>query len=295
MPVLYSDVTARADVRHDVAGTSVVSPLMDSIRPLRPLSGTEPLDLGLTMFRVLAKMLVPLTILFHLPIEAVDLWWRIRTGNTDPISVAGMPLAMTAATNLHGILVPLAHSIALSMLGLATGMLLRAGFENEPVRVRELIVRVLKRSPTALVITVVSLVGQIVVSCVPVVGFVIMGTVTSTTSVVAGAERIGPLRSLRRSFDLARANARFAGGTFLGGLLIVWIVRGILSLGPLGLVFVLGLPEVAFSIVGNLSAVTLLVLQPLTATMATAAYLALRIRSEGLDLTSRISGVGGAG
>ena len=48
------------------------------------------------------------------------------------------------------------------------------------------------------------------------------------------------------------------------------------------------------SILSNLVGITLVILQPLTATMAAAAYLALRIRSEGLDLWYRISEVGQA-
>lgn len=294
MPVLYSEVTARADVRREAADGAVVPPLTVAIRPLRPLVGSEPLDLGITMFRALARTLVPVAVLLYLPIEAVDLWWRLRSGNAQPIALAGMPMIRSQVPGAHGILVAFAHAVALSMLGLMTGMLLGAALEHRPVRISGLLAGVIKRIPVAVVITLIAVVAQIVMACVPLIGFVVAGTVTSTASIAAGAERLGPFGAVRRSSELARASARFAGGLFIGGLVVVWIVRIILFVGPLGLVAVMGLPEAALSIVANLSAVAMIVLQPLTAAMAAAAYLALRIRSEGLDLVERIATVGEA-
>lgn len=293
MPVLYTEVTARADADPVEADENVPPVWTAQILPLGRLSGSQSLDLGMTMFRGLARTLVPVTIAVHLPIEAVDLWLRLRSGETAPVPLAGVPIGASDMGPLQGVLMLVAHCVALSLLGIATGILISEGLAHRRVRPRDLARRMIRGIPTALGITLISLSLQIVMACVPVIGAIAVGTATSTTSIVAGAEGTGPWRAIRRSFRLAAASTGLAAGLYLGGLLVVWIVRFVLFVGPLALVAVLGLPDAAFSWVVDLGPLTLLVLQPLTATMAGAAYLALRTRSEGLDLMARIAAVGG--
>lgn len=300
--MLEIESTSRADARMDGAVTVGAvprssAPLFEVIHPLRPLHGTEPLDLGLAVFRGAAERLIPLTVLVHLPILAVDLWLRLRWGGgseATTLAMSGIPIALLWGDNPYGPLVVLVQSVALSMVGIAAGMLVGATLEGNVVGSRTVIVSVLRRAGTAFAITVLGLLVHLVTSCVPVVGLLAAGTATFTASVVAGAEGVGPWRALRRSLELAGANPVFAGGLFIGGLSILTLVRIILMLGPLALVAMMGLPDPVVSALMNLTGTALVVLQPLTAAMAAAAYLALRVRAEGLDLWERTVSIGGA-
>lgn len=293
--MLRTETTARADARIHASTEDVPSSLSQIIHPLRPMRGPEPLDLGLVIFRGLARKLVPLAIALLLPIQSVDLFLRLRSDrSTGPSSIAtsGFPVALLGSGLPHEPFVVMAQSVALSALGIATGMILRGLLEGHVIATRRLLGATVRRIWVALVIGVLTLVVYVITSCMPVIGIVAAGSLTFTASIVAGSEDVGPWRAMRRSWALATASLGFAMGLFIGGVVIQWIVRITLLLGPLLLAAMLSLPDGAWSLLFSLVGVTSMVLQPLTATMAAAAYLALRIRSEGLDLRERIDTVG---
>lgn len=300
--MLQTESTSRADARMDEAVvdgslSSVAPPLSDVVLPLRPLRGSEPLDLGLVIFRHAARTLVPLTVLLHVPILTVDLLLRLRWGGGSEgaaLAMQGIPVVLLGGDTPYGPFVLVAQSVALSIVGLATGIVLRAALERRSVTTRTVISSSFRRTWTALAITTLSAVLYLLTSCVPFIGLVVAGAATFTASIVAGVEGVGPVRALRRSANLAGSSGMFAAGLFIGGMFVLLLVRFILSLGPFALVAMMGLPDAVSSILLTATGVTLVILQPLTATMAAAAYLALRVRAEGIDLWDRIATIGGS-
>ena len=131
-------------------------------------------------------------------------------------------------------------------------------------------------------------------------GVLVVGPILIVTAPIMGAERVGPLRALRRSTTLAAPKFVYClfvfGVTGLGALLMRLMIEFVPSFLGLEL---LGLPLWAVS--GVADVVASVVQIAFVAAAANVLYLDLRVRREGIDLylaTQRVfggerSGVGG--
>ncbi|MCB1255718.1 MAG: hypothetical protein KDB26_01340 [Microthrixaceae bacterium] len=286
-----SEATLRADTKLAAGALGAGTTANEVLHPLRPMRVTEALDLGFTLFKVQARILIPIATVLYLPIQVVNLLLRLANSGhagATVLTTSGVAIAGIADVATYEPFILLAQSLALSILGLCSGHMTAALIERRASQFGETIRFGLSRIWVAAGIVVLSAGVYLVLSIVPVVGWLIAGSFTFIASVIAGAERLGPWMAIRRNIAFGRSRNSPAINLYLGGLVLLALTRAVLLAGPVALVFVLGGPESLIEALASASAILLVIVQPLTATFASSAYVMLRIRSEGMDLEQRI-------
>jgi hypothetical protein len=260
--------------------------------PLRRLGVGAALDLGFELLRFRFGRLVALAACLFLPVQLVDLALRVwaTTPATGEEAVSTGPALLFVGGSSDWVIVTLTlQALALSVLGLCVGRLVAGLLRGEDPDFRTLAAYGARRSWVALVIVPLAALTRVVLSCIPVVGFVAGDALVFVASIAAGVERLGPIAALGRNFRLTRAQFGPAAVLAVGSICITAIMRLSLYAGPAVLVSGFDPPEAVLVVVEQLSSLIQLVVQPLTACIAAAAYLLLCARVEGLDLTRRLA------
>jgi len=297
------EAIARGDAR--ASSGSVELPPSDVVRnednplvPLRRLGVGTALDLGFDLLRFRFRRLVGLTACLVLPVQLLDLVLGL-TAST-PRSAAdgatvGPALLFVGGSSDWVVLTVALQAVGLSILGICVGHLVSQLLVGSDASFRELGRVGARRSWVALAIVPMALAVRVLCSCIPIVGLLIGDALVFVTSIVAGAEVLGPLAALRRSIALTRAAFGPAMVLSFGSILLTQTIRISLYAGPTVLVSFFVAPEGLLVAVEQLAALIQLVVQPLTACIAASAYLLFRTRVEGLDLTYRSEGLSRAG
>lgn len=287
-----SEATMRADTKLAPGSLRAGTAAHEVLHPLHPMRVTEALDLGFTLFRVQARILIPIATVLYLPIQVVNLILRLanrgHTGAT-VLTTSGVAIAGIADMATYEPFILVAQSLALSILGLCSGHITAALIQQRSSQFGETIRFGLSRVGVAVGIVALSAGVYLVCSIIPIVGWLVAGAFTFIASVIAGAERLGPWKAVRRNIAFGRSRSSPAINLYLGGLVLLVLIRAVLLAGPVALVFVLGGPESLIDALASASAILLVIVQPLTATFAAGAYVMLRIRAEGMDLEQRIA------
>jgi hypothetical protein len=262
-----------------------------------PLADVEPvgaggvLDGGFDLLRVGFGRLVGLAAGLLLPLQLVELIVATRSGLADQVSIEQSPLAGMAmlggSSSSFGWVFAALRVLVLSFLGLTVGIMVQELLGDRLLSGRRLAARAGRRWWVAAVVPLLTVPVRSVGFCLVYVGWFLLDALLMCTSVVAGAEGLGPLRAFGRSWSLARSSYGTALAVSFGGFVVTSILQLALLLGPTFLVGMFTVSESVLVLVQQVASLVLLVTQPLTACIAARAYVELRCRSEALDLERR--------
>ena len=257
---------------------------------LRPAGAGTVLDEAFVLLRSRFGRLVGLAACLYVPIRLLDLVTMIASGDAvDRTQIGPSLLVYADGTGWSWVVLGL-QSLALSVLGLCVGHLAMRLAAGEDASFGELARLALRRGWVAVLVVPLGLLVKAPLSCLPLVGFVLGDALVFLSSVVAGAEGLGPWRAWLRGMQLTRRSYASMLGVVLGGLVISQALRISFYAGPVVLaVALVGPEEGVLTVVSQLGALVVLVAEPLTACIAARAYLELRCRTEGLDLRRRIA------
>ncbi len=259
------------------------------LEDLEPVGVGGVLDGGFHILRNHFGLLVGLAASIYLPLQLLDLWVAISAGLSAEIDSTPL-LSVLASTDSQ---LPLTwvvfalRVLALSVLGMAAGIVMRdslAGVRRRPAAV---VRRVARRWWVALLVPVLCIPVKLAFGCLGYIGFFLGDALLMCASVVAGAEGKGPLASFARSWRLGARSFGTALGVSLGAFAISVVLQFALYLGPALLTSVFVPSEAVILAVQQAAMLSLVVTQPLTAAIAARGYVELRCRSEALDLALR--------
>lgn len=250
------------------------------------------LDGGFGLLRFRFWRLVGLTAVLVVPLQLVGLWIALSAGTTassgtgsDDVGNLVGPQGLDAGG--WPLVLALARSVALFLLGMAVGHLLEGWLAGEDRSFGEALGVAARRCWVAPVAVAVTLTCKVLVSCLGGVGFFLADALFFTAGVAAGAERLGPFAAVGRSFRLSRAAYGLALVTVIGGWVISQLLQVALTLGPVLLVASFQPPDGWVLVAQQVASLVLLVTLPLTACIAARGYVELRCRTEGFDLVRR--------
>lgn len=258
--------------------------------PLRPMTIPDLLDGGLRAFKLAPATMAAVAAAFVVPTQALlgfasrGVAEEVSIGQTfdDALQATGPGDVDTGVGGDLFVLGLVAQGIALAFVTAAVARLVTGWYTGRVSAAGPLVVGALRRAwPLAAGWVLVHLVEALFAVALVVPAIVPMAWFAVVSPVVA-CEAVGPVRALRRSFQLSRR--RF--GAVLATCLLTALVHEILTgaLSALGAVAVeLDLPA-AWAVNTAVAAGALLVTLPFVAGVATLLYLDLRVRGEGLDI-----------
>lgn len=256
---------------------------------LEPVGVGGVLDGGFDLLRRYFGVLVGLAAALLLPLQLLDLWASVAAGRSAELDTSPFVAAFGAldSTTPAAWLVVAARVVVLSFIGLSAGVLVSDALAQRRRSARSVLAAAGRRWWVALLVPVLCIPVKLVSSCVIYVGFFLGDALLLCTSVVAGAEGAGPLRSFGRSWSLGLRSYGTALGVSIGSFVISTVLQVSLYAGPALLASLFVSSESVLLLVQQISLLSLLVTQPLTAAIAARAYVEFRCRAEALDLTLR--------
>lgn len=257
------------------------------LRSLRPMGPGAVLDSSFDLLRLRFRRIVGVAACLYVPIRILDLVTMIASGDAEDRYQIGPAILLMGGDSGWALVVALLQSFALSVLGLCVGHLVVRMVDGADATFRELMSLAVRRSWVALLVMPLIFLVRAPLSCIP-LGFVVGDALVFTTSVIAGAERLGPWRAFRRSLTLSRRSLGPMLAVAFGGLLISQMLRISFYAGPVLLAANFSTSEVVLTAVAQAGALVVLVAEPLTACIAARAYIDLRCRNEGADLRRRL-------
>jgi len=277
----------RGDARPPDDGAAARVPHDALVGSLRPRSVPAVLDRGIELLRVRPGRWFGLGAALLLPVWLLDLVLLVTVGaDTVERVPLGPSVFRVQESSWALMLIPL-HALALSLLGIAVGSAAAAWREGSDPTTAQLLRVALVRVWTAVVIVTLTGLAAAVASCLFGVGYLLVAPLFFTASIVAGAEKVGPLAALGRSIALGRAAYGRSLGMATGSLVLTQVVRFSCWLGPVALAGLLGAGEGVLVPMERIGGLVVVIVEPLTAAFALSAYLDLRCRVEGLDLELR--------
>lgn len=263
-----------------------------------PLEGLAPvgvggvLDGGFDLLRHRFGTLVGLAAALLLPLQLLEVLGELQAGLDADASASGFngfsdPFAVGAASTPVAWLVLVLRVVALSFLGVVTGSMVADLLGGRRRPTGQLLASAARRWWVAVLLPLLCVPVKSVGTCLVYVGFFAADALLMCASVVAGAEGRGPLHAFGRSWRLAWQNYGTAFGISFGGFLIAVVLQVSLWVGPVLLAGQFVTSESVLLVVQQVSLLTLLIVQPLTACIAARAYVELRCRAEGLDIQLR--------
>ncbi len=270
--------------------------------PLRSLGVVGPggvLDGSFELLRFGFRRLLALTAVLFLPLQLLDLLVALRSGPTATATDAADPFASLQVLDVGGtvsgrltVCFVALQALALFFLGMAAGHLVDGWLGGRDDPFATVVAAVARRAWVAPLVLVVALPAKAAATCFGGAGFFLVDALLFIAGPLAGAERIGPWATIGRSVSLAKGAYGSALAICFGGFAITSVLRFALTLGPLALVSFLGLPEWFAVLADQIGSLTMLITMPMTACIAARAYVDLRCRVEGFDLSRRMTARG---
>ncbi|UDY37143.1 hypothetical protein [Dermatobacter hominis] len=248
------------------------------------------LDGSFDLLRFRFRRFLALTAVLFVPVQLIDLLVALSSGTTaggDGTAQFQIVDAGGSGTSAWAILVLALEACALFLLGMAAGHLVQGWLAGRDDPFGTVVGAVARRAWVVPIVVLVAVVAKSAAACFGGVGFFLVDALFFIAGPVAGAERTGPFGTIGRSVRLSRGAYGLALAVCFGGFAITFVLRFALSLGPMALVALLGLPDQWAIVLEQASALTLLITMPLTACIAARAHVDLRCRVEGLDLVRR--------
>ncbi|MFV0316613.1 MAG: hypothetical protein ACK5O2_06585 [Microthrixaceae bacterium] len=251
------------------------------------------LDGGFDFLRAHFRLLLGLTAAMYLPLQIVDLVLVTRSGLSADVEGPQLMALGSVGTETAGSWVVLAlRVVALSVLGMTAGVLTSDALGGHARSTGAVLREVARRCWVAALIPFLTVPMKVIGGCLAYVGFFLADALVMVASVLAGAERTGPFKSVGRSWRLAGRSLSTAIGISFGAFMISAILQIAVYAGPVLLASNFVASESVLIVIQQVSLLALLVTQPLTASIAARAYVELRCRSEALDLSLRARELG---
>lgn len=254
---------------------------------LRPSGPGGVLDDAFVLLRTRFGRIVGLAACLYVPIRLLDLVTMIATGTAvERVQVGPSVMAFGVGTGWSWVVLGL-QSLALSVLGMCVGHLALRNATGGDASFRELARLALRRGWVAVLVVPLGLLVKAPLSCVP-LGFLFGDALVFLSSVVAGAEGLGPVRAWRRGMQLTRRSYGPMLVVAFGGFVVSQVLRVSFYTGPVLLAGALLGDDALLGVIFQAGALVVLIAEPLTACIAARAYLEVRSRTEGLDLQRRV-------
>jgi hypothetical protein len=282
---------ARGDERF--APGTAHEPVEDALPVGAPGRVTEVLDGAVRLLRNRMGTVLGIAAALFLPVQAVGLAVAVtrRTPLADDIGGVQGLAALGDGSGWGWVLVAL-QALALSAVGVAMGVVAAGALDGARVGAASALRVLARRWWVVPPIVVLSAVMKVPAACFAGFGWIFVDALLLPWSVVAGAEGLGPIASLRRTLQLTRPGYGLAFGVAVGGLFITWVAQLVLVAGPVVLLSSLSLPQGWVLAVEQVTSLLVLVTASFTASVAVRLYVDLRCRVEGLDLVRRSVGRG---
>ena len=274
------------------------SPTPDGVgeRPLPtlgPMTMSDLLDGGFTIIKRAPATIVGLTAILVIPVQVVAAFLNRGIEGFDfdaavEDTSASFDIGGTGGgSGWSGVVLQVGSMLALVVVAAAIARLVSAWYVGHDLTTSELLrgTRPIAWSLFASWVLVhlleaVSILGLGVLPLAVMTWFLV-------TAPVIGAERLGPIKAMRRSARLV--NRRF--WNVLGAALLAYLVETLfvfaISLLPQFLSFFLGTEGIAWVLPALVGVATQLVTMPFVAAVTVLIYIDLRVRTEGLDLELR--------
>ncbi len=264
---------------------------------LRPVGPGAVLDGAVELLRHRFGRIMAIAACLYLPIWLFNVAVTVFEPSTissaeDGSGIVWSPVGAFTSESGWIWLIGLLQAAALSVLGLAVGRLATDLAEGRDPSFGDLVGYAARRSWVAVLIVPINALVHTAASCLGGVTWVLGDALVFIVSVVAGAERLGPIAALRRSVRLTSSQYGRSMVMCTGALALTWVIRLSLSAGPTMLVASLDPSSSLVGLVGALSSAVTLLTEPLTACIAARAYLDLRCRRDGYDLELRRARLG---
>lgn len=267
---------------------------------LRPLSIGEVLDAGFRLLRARFGTLVGCVLVAAFPLAVVR---TIIIASTDPdyYDVNAVPQDDPDTSIIVGQLVALlVMGLGITLAVAACFRVISAAYLGEPVTVGASLAAAARSIPALFVAFLVLapvllfVLGLSRVLFVPIVLFAFLAVKWALTSPAIVAERVGPFRGMKRSWQLTRGNWWRSFGILLVLALMSLVIYAALifalyaSVSSLESISAPALAtiDVAFILI------VLVIIYPLSAAILSTLYYDLRVRNEGFDLQLLAQGVG---
>ena len=267
---------------------AVVEPRLPT---LAPMTMSDLLDGGFTILKRAPATIIGLTACFVVPIqviaaflnrgvEGVDLDAALQETNTS-FEVGGQP------DGWSGLVLQVGSMLALVVVAAAIARLVSAWYVGHDLTTGQLLRGTVPIAwPLFASCVLVHLLEGVSILGLGVLPLAVM-TWFLVTAPVIGAERIGPIRAMRRSARLVHRRFWNVLGAALLGLLVEMLFDSAISLLPTFVSFFVGTEGIAWVLPAVVGVISQLVTMPFVAAVTVLIYLDLRVRTEGLDLELR--------
>ncbi len=262
-------------------------PTVERLPPLTARSALGVFDEAITLLRLDPATLFGIAVLILLPLRIVALaapGSALRDARPDQLLDIFVGNLSEPGAVLAAFVTLVLESLALFAVAASFGEVLAHWYAGRAISLTDALSASVRRSPGVVVAWVIVhlLEGLLAIFTVG-LGVLVAGPVLMVTAPVMGAERVGPLRALRRSTTLAAPKYVYCllvfGLTGSGAVLMRVMIEFVPSFLGLEL---LGLPLWAVS--GVADVVASVVQIAFVAAAANVLYLDLRVRREGIDL-----------
>ena len=262
-----------------------------SLPALAPMTMSDLLDGGFTIIKRAPATIVGLTALFVVPIQLVAAFLDRGVEGFDfdeAVQQTNDNLELGGSTSGWGDLVLTVGSmLALVVVAAAIARLVSAWYVGHDLTTRELLRGTVPIAWSLLA----SCVLVHALEAVSILGLGVLPLAVMTwflvTAPVIGAERLGPIKAMRRSARLVHRRFWNVLGAALLCILVETLFQFAVSLLPQFVSFFVGTEGIAWVLPALVGVVSQLVTMPFVAAVTVLIYLDLRVRTEGLDLELR--------
>ena len=258
---------------------------------LAPMTMSDLLDGGFAIIKRAPATIVGLTALFVVPIQLLAAFLNRGVEGFDldaAVQETNTSLDFGAQPNgWSGFVLQVGSMLALVVVAAAIARLVSAWYVGHDLTTGELLRGTVPIAWSLLA----SCVLVHVLEGVSVIGLGVLPLAVMTwflvTAPVIGAERLGPIRAMRRSARLVQRRFWNVLGASLLGLLVEGLFQNAVSLLPTFASLFLGTEGIAWVLPALVGVISQLVTMPFVAAVTVLIYLDLRVRTEGLDLELR--------
>lgn len=256
--------------------------------PLRPLTATDIIDGGIATIKVAPATVLGITAALVLPAQVLSaIVLRDRLLGSGAAGALRTLLRLLFTDSLDTTLPEAAdywllvlQSIELVLVTSAVTLLVLSWYERRTMPARAVLTATLRRSPALVAGWVLVHLLELASGLALVIpAALVMALCTPVTPVIT-AERLGPIRALRRSWQLARTRY----GAVLGVGLLIGLVDLVVAFALSGIGVVVRPLSWSWIVDQALGGVASLVTTAFVAAATTLLYIDLRVRAEGLDL-----------
>lgn len=263
--------------------------------PLEPRSLLQVMDGAFDVLRTAPRQVLGLTLLVVLPVQLVVGLLQRRSFGADGglfMSFFGDPeLVDTSAGASSDVALwvsIISQSVLVPLVGVVVAVLVSAWHRGETPTSRQALAVVVRRSPILLVVVLLGTLARVAGALACGVGALLPVTFLLVTSPVVGAEGLGPLESMKRSYRLTKPRFFSVLGAWVAIGAFAEVVGTVLGFAA-SIVAELVPDDVRWVPYSVLAVLVGLVVYPFVAAATTLEYFDLRSRVEGVDLDGRIA------